>query len=584
MSKSANVLFYQNSFCLQFTGIMIKYAPLALLALPVAAQAAAPNDLTGSTANTANGGMGDSMTLWLDGMDILARERSNQFPENPTVSQSLPMWYNKSESTMVRVGNASPPVTTFDPVYSTSFGVDYYNGASGVYFRGTNSALEVTGNDIVFPNSDIFIVATPTASTSSAILWNSEASATSASKRIGISLPYSNGIVYWDYGSANVPGRVQYSGGVPLNTATSWRFRITPGQQTISRNGAVVASTTSTATYDYSQGVRRRLIGVGFPNGTTTGPYPGFQGTIHEVIAFSRTLSETEVAILSTYLAGKYNLTDSNNLLNFSTGYRYHIGGIGGGQFVGVGTKVGTSAGLTVANQLGGSSPGTDYTLFGVNAVIPAVGLIFSGEQGFSGYARGRAGRIWYVQQTAQATYGTMTMSVNLTGSGLTGLGITNVPNGSRAALLRRAGQTGDWTVVATGTTSNGSVSFGPITKATGYYTIALDNPPAPSISGTTTIQLLSDGVNGTTNPKHLPGSLSEITVTATNSGAASPDANSSVVQYAVPSGLKLFVGDLGAAGSGPVAFVQGSPSSGLTYTYTSLASTTDMLDFSNPT
>jgi hypothetical protein len=41
-------------------------------------------------------------------------------------------------------------------------------------------------------------------------------------------------------------------------------------------------------------------------------------------------------------------------------------------------------------------------------------------------------------------------------------------------------------------------------------------------------------------------------------------------------------VNDIGAAGSGPVAFSNGSLTSSLTYTYTSLASTTDDLAFSN--
>jgi len=39
---------------------------------------------------------------------------------------------------------------------------------------------------------------------------------------------------------------------------------------------------------------------------------------------------------------------------------------------------------------------------------------------------------------------------------------------------------------------------------------------------------------------------------------------------------------DLGGAGSGPVVFTNGSPASGLTYTFTSLASTTDSIAFSN--
>ena len=41
-------------------------------------------------------------------------------------------------------------------------------------------------------------------------------------------------------------------------------------------------------------------------------------------------------------------------------------------------------------------------------------------------------------------------------------------------------------------------------------------------------------------------------------------------------------VGDLGGAGSGPIVFVQGSPSSALTWTFTSLSSLTDDIDFSN--
>ena len=45
---------------------------------------------------------------------------------------------------------------------------------------------------------------------------------------------------------------------------------------------------------------------------------------------------------------------------------------------------------------------------------------------------------------------------------------------------------------------------------------------------------------------------------------------------------MQLFVGDLGVAGSGPVKFTQGTPTSGLSYTFTSLASATDDVSFSN--
>jgi hypothetical protein len=49
-----------------------------------------------------------------------------------------------------------------------------------------------------------------------------------------------------------------------------------------------------------------------------------------------------------------------------------------------------------------------------------------------------------------------------------------------------------------------------------------------------------------------------------------------------VPVQGDLFVGDVGAPGSGPVEFADGSPSSGLTYTFISLASGADDLFFSD--
>ena len=45
---------------------------------------------------------------------------------------------------------------------------------------------------------------------------------------------------------------------------------------------------------------------------------------------------------------------------------------------------------------------------------------------------------------------------------------------------------------------------------------------------------------------------------------------------------IGLYVGDLGGAGSGPVVFANGATPSGLSYSFTSLSSTTDDVDFSN--
>ncbi len=89
-----------------------------------------------------------------------------------------------------------------------------------------------------------------------------------------------------------------------------------------------------------------------------------------------------------------------------------------------------------------------------------------------------------------------------------------------------------------------------------------------------------SDPFNGPTNPKAIPGAFVAYTIVASNTAAIVVDADTVFLVDSVPANTDLFVSDLGGAGSGPVAFA--ALTSGLTYTFTSLASTTDDVDFSN--
>jgi uncharacterized repeat protein (TIGR01451 family) len=102
----------------------------------------------------------------------------------------------------------------------------------------------------------------------------------------------------------------------------------------------------------------------------------------------------------------------------------------------------------------------------------------------------------------------------------------------------------------------------------------------SPSLTVVKSSTLLSDPFNNATNPKAIPGAVVRYTVAISNSTAGTADSN--VVVDNVPAGMKAFVGDLGGVGSGPVIFTNGPTSSGLSYTYTSLASTTDSVSFSN--
>jgi len=104
----------------------------------------------------------------------------------------------------------------------------------------------------------------------------------------------------------------------------------------------------------------------------------------------------------------------------------------------------------------------------------------------------------------------------------------------------------------------------------------------SPSLTVVKSNSLISDPLNNAVNPKMIPGATVRYTLAASNSTAGTADSNSTVFTDIVPAGMQLFVGDVGSAGSGPISFTNGATSSGLTYSFVSLASTTDSLSFSN--
>jgi len=78
----------------------------------------------------------------------------------------------------------------------------------------------------------------------------------------------------------------------------------------------------------------------------------------------------------------------------------------------------------------------------------------------------------------------------------------------------------------------------------------------APNISLQKTSQVISDGIN-TSNPKRIPGSIIEYTITATNSGISAADNNTIVVNDAIPANTEYVVNSL--------QYLNGTPSSGMT-------------------
>lgn len=104
----------------------------------------------------------------------------------------------------------------------------------------------------------------------------------------------------------------------------------------------------------------------------------------------------------------------------------------------------------------------------------------------------------------------------------------------------------------------------------------------SPSMSVQKTVLAFSDPLNLLATPKAIPGAVMNYTVVVKNSGAGAVDGDTTVVSDEVPANTALFVGDINGAGSGPLLFANGTPGSGLTYTFIALGSLTDDLEFSN--
>jgi uncharacterized repeat protein (TIGR01451 family) len=90
-----------------------------------------------------------------------------------------------------------------------------------------------------------------------------------------------------------------------------------------------------------------------------------------------------------------------------------------------------------------------------------------------------------------------------------------------------------------------------------------------------------ADPVNGTSNPKAIPGAEILYTITARNMGGTGTDNDSVYVTDPIPANTALYVGSSGMPG-GPVAFSQGAEPSGLTYTYLGIQNPGDDIAFSN--
>jgi len=246
---------------------------------------------------------------------------------------------------------------------------------------------------------------------------------------------------------------------------------------------------------------------------------------------------------------------------------------------------LGTLEGVTI-NDNGDADTGPNGLR---NYPVVVSATLIGTELSLAGFARPNSAIELYLAQADPSGFG----------EGLTYLGL--LTEGSAADLEATTGTYGPANIngVAQGTDNTNRFSFritAPAgvaigTRLTGTATLAGETSEfggnvvvtgGPSLVVAKTVAPTSDPLNGTSNPKSIPGSVQLYNVRVTNQGGGSIDNNAVAIIDPVPANTRLFVGNLGAPGSGPIAFVNGSPSSALTWTFTALNSVTDDVDFSN--
>jgi uncharacterized repeat protein (TIGR01451 family) len=103
--------------------------------------------------------------------------------------------------------------------------------------------------------------------------------------------------------------------------------------------------------------------------------------------------------------------------------------------------------------------------------------------------------------------------------------------------------------------------------------------PSTPLLTHQKTVQVVSDPVNGTVNPKNIPGAENVYTISVSNTGLGGVDTNTLAIIDAIPANSALFTGNFSAGA--PFSFTDGALPSGLSCPFTALGNFTDCVDFS---
>ena len=489
----------------------MKFLACTLLILSFSANAAAPEDIN------------SNQRAWFDAVDI---DGNGDYTDNPSTNSEVSEWFDKSGS-----GNNVSGVGTRSPLYvSDTLGSQRH----GVKFNGTSNSLTDT-DDIwsgAVGSSESFIALTTDVIKSSFAFL----SYGSGNRRVGVHIPWSNSNTYFDQGiCCGAPTRLR--GVVPINLSEQyfWHFIGVPSLQSILKDGKSYFSDSGASVYDVMPDSVFSLGG-----GST---FNFHNGRIFEALFYQTELNNAQRSIINSYLSAKWNkaFAVSATYPDFYSGddaakgnYDYFVGGIG--QSAGTQT-LGTSQGLTITNNNFLNADGK-YILAGVDYLTATPKTGMSSSDMPSGYLN-RSNRSWYIDRTGDG--GLVNLSFNASAIGMP------IEDGAEYGLFHRTGTSGTFTTVASTTMSDGAIVFTHLPDD-GVYTVGKKG--VANISLVKTNQTIKDPVNDGINPKSIPGSNIDYTLTVKNMGNLGPDFDTMRISDNLQDQLSLFTGDLDGNGS----------------------------------
>ena len=290
---------------------------------------------------------------------------------------------------------------------------------------------------------------------------------------------------------------------------------------------------------------------TGTTSGTGLGPFSS--ATVSLASGLPLTLGEVKAAGPSTLAEYDARLTCTNAstsstpLPNNVATTSYNFGALQYGDAVSCAFTNTPQPHLKLTKALGGTRVFTgDQFVMNVNAGATTVATTTTTGTG-STVATGSTAN----QQVAANTVHTL----NEVASGTTNLTYYT------SALACTNANAGSTTVLPT--TVGGSVT----PKVGDVIACTITNNPKPNKANPTLVKtsvVVSDPINGTTNPKMIPGAVVRYSITVTNAGTGPIDTNTVVLVDPLPTNVSAYV-----AGTA-VTFADGTPASGLTYAYAS--------------